>query len=158
MSKVRRGLQTFSFLEIIEQYIVADGRVEGVFAWSRDVESDEDDEVDEGEFLDGKGIASVDDEEGYTHGDDHGDEDDALQQTEDEGKGAYDLGKDGEPEGEETAYTDGVGVECCHSGVAHELVIAVAEEEQAEEDAGDEQYGGVDGTFVFVRGEEECFE
>ena len=158
MSKVRKGLQTFSFLEIIEQYIVADGGVEGVFAWPRDVESDEDDEVDEGEFLDGKGIASVDDEEGYTHGDDHGDEDDALQQTEDEGKGAYDLGKDGEPEGKETAYTDGVGVECFHSGVAHELVVAVAEEEQAKEDAGNEQYGGVDGTFVFVRGKEECFE
>ena len=56
MSKVRKGLQTFSFLEIIEQYIVADGGVEGVFAWPRDVESDEDDEVDEGELLDGKSI------------------------------------------------------------------------------------------------------
>ena len=98
LSKVYWGLQSFPFLHIIEQYIVADGRVEGVFAWPRDVESDEDDEVDEGELLDGKGIASVDDEEGYTHGDDHGDEDDALQQTEDEGKGTYDLGKDGEKE------------------------------------------------------------
>lgn len=158
MSKVRRGLQTFSFLEIIEQYIVADGRVEGVFAWPRDVESDEDDEVDEGEFLDGKGIASVDDEEGYTHGDDHGDEDDALQQTEDEGKGAYDLSKDGEPEGEETAYADGIGIKWRHGGVGHELVVAMGEEKQAEEDAGDEQHDGVDGTFVFVRGKEECFE
>lgn len=158
MSKVRKGLQTFSFLEIIEQYIVADGGVEGVFAWSGDVESDEDDEVDEGKLLDGKGIASVDDEEGYTHGDDHGDEDDALQQTEDESKGAYDLGKDGEPEGEETAYTDGIGIKWRHGGVGHELVVAMGEEEQAEEDAGDEQHDGVDGTFVFVRGKEECFE
>ncbi len=152
------GLQSFPFLHIIEQYIVADGRVEGVFAWPRDVESDEDDEVDEGELLDGKGIASVDDEEGYTHGDDHGNEDDALQQTEDEGKGAYDLGKDGEPEGEETAYADGIGIKWRHGGVGHELVVAMGEEEQAEEDAGDEQHDGVDGTFVFVRGKEECFE
>lgn len=152
------GLQSFPFLHIIEQYIVADGGVEGVFAWPRDVESDEDDEVDEGEFLDGKGIASVDDEEGYTHGDDHGDEDDALQQSEDEGKGAYYLGKDGEPEGEETAYTDGIGIKWRQRGMGHELVVAMGEEEQAKEDAGNEQHGGVDGTFVFVRGKEECFE
>lgn len=158
MSKVRKGLQTFSFLEIIEQYIVADGGVEGVFAWPRDVESDEDDEVDEGKLLDGKGIASVDDEEGYTHGDDHGDEDNALQQSEDEGKGAYYLGKDGEPEREEAAYPKRVGIEVGQRGMGHELVVAMGEEEQAKEDAGNEQHGGVDGTFVFVRGKEECFE
>ena len=111
MSKVRKGLQTFSFLEIIEQYIVADGGVEGVFAWPRDVESDEDDEVDEGKLLDGKGIASVDNKEGYTHGDNHGDEDDALQQTEDESKGTYNLSEDGEPERKKTAYAYGIGVE-----------------------------------------------
>lgn len=158
MNKVHWRLQSFVFLEFIHHKIVADGGVERVLARSRDVEPDEDDEVDERQLLGGKGIASVDDEEGYTHGDDHGDEDDALQQTEDEGKGAYDLGKDGEPEGEETAYTDGVGIKWRHGGVGHELVVAMGEEEQAEEDAGDEQHDGVDGTFVFVRGKEECFE
>ena len=152
------GLQSFPFLHIIEQYIVAYCSIEGVFAWSREVEPDEDDEVDEGEFLDGKGIASVDDEEGYTHGDDHRDEDNALQQSEDEGKGAYYLGKDGEPEREEAAYPKRVGIEVGQRGMGHELVVAMGEEKQAEEDAGDEQHDGVDGTLVFVRGKEECFE
>jgi hypothetical protein len=42
--------------------------------------------------------------------------------------------------------------------MCHKLVIAVAEEKQAKEDAGDEQYGGVDGAFIFVGGKKECFE
>ena len=56
-------ISTFTISTSLWQYVVTYDGIEGVFAWAGDVESDEDDEVDEGEFLGGKGIPSVDDEE-----------------------------------------------------------------------------------------------
>ena len=119
----------FPFLEFVEHKIVADGGVERVLARTSDVEPDKHHEIDERQFFGSKGIAPVDNKEGYAHRDDHRDEDDALQKAEDESKGTYDLGEDGEPERQVTAYAYGVGVEAGQSGVGHQFIVAVAEEE-----------------------------
>ena len=53
----------------------------------------------------------MDDEEGYTHGDDHGYQYDTLQYAEDKSKGAYQFGKYGEHERIAATYAERVGKE-----------------------------------------------
>ena len=56
----------------------SDGGIERIFAGPCDIEDNKDDEIDECEFFGGKGIGTMDDEEGCTHGEYHGNERDTL--------------------------------------------------------------------------------
>ena len=138
--------------------LVADDGIEGVAAWTGDKEHDEHDKVDERELLDGEDFATMDNEEGNDHGEHHGDEDEALQDAEDEGKGADDLGKDYHPEREGAAQTKRVGKEVGQGGMGHQLVVAVGEKQDSKEDTHDEDEHRVGHAVVIVEGEDESLE
>ena len=100
----------------------------------------------------------MNDEEGYGHGDDHGDEHHALQDAEDEGKRAYHLGKHNHPEGDDATQSEGVGKEVGHRSMQHQFGVSVREEEESEQDADDENEGRVGAALVKVSRKDEVFE
>ena len=138
--------------------VTSDEAVEGVLSGASDEEQDEGDEVDEGQLLDGEGIGAMYHEEGYAHGDDHRDEHEAMEDAEDEGKGAYQFGKDGEHERVAAAYAERVVEEGVDAVVGHQLIVTMDEEQDAEEDAYHQQEGGVGAALVVVGGKEEMFQ
>jgi hypothetical protein len=93
-----------------------------------DVKNDEDNEVDEWEFLKCKGFGTMDNKKGCTHGEYHGYEHKTLQQTKDERKRTYNFGEYNHPKGEGGTNTEGVGKKICHGTVCHEFVITMSEE------------------------------
>ena len=76
----------------------------------------------------------MNDKEGYTHGHNHGDDGQTLQDAEDDGKGTDDLSKHDHPKRDGAAHAEGVGKERGHRGVGHELVVSVTEEQHPKED------------------------